>query len=61
MAHDGSAAPMIVGMVHVHCPACGQPVEVDVRVSKVDTQNGAYLRVAFQDEAPEHRCVGRRA
>lgn len=61
MAHDGNAAPLVVGMVTINCPACGEPLEVDVRVASVSTVGGAYLTVEFQPDQPMHRCVGRRS
>lgn len=61
MSHDGTAAPLVVGMVNINCPACGDVIQVDVRVESVSTKNGSYLEVAFQGETPTHRCAGRRA
>lgn len=54
-------AKMLVGMVGVNCPACGEVLHVDVRLKAVTTKNGSYLLVEFQDETPDHSCVGRRS
>lgn len=61
MANDGTTAPLVVGMVQVNCPACGELVTCDVRVGGVATKGGSYLVISFQDETPEHRCAGRRS
>ena len=53
-------AKMLVGMVNVNCPACGSILQVDVRLKAVTTVNGSYLHIEFQDENPDHSCVGRR-
>jgi hypothetical protein len=60
MALDGNTADLVVGMVNINCPACGELLTVDVLVESVSTVNGAYLNVAFQKVSPSHRCTGRR-
>jgi len=57
--HDGTTAPLVVGMVNINCPACGELLEVDVRVASVATRGGSYLEVEFQTESPSHLCAGR--
>lgn len=57
---DITTAPMIVGMVDINCPACGELIHTDVRVLSVSTKNGSYLEIEYQKESPTHRCVGRR-
>lgn len=49
-----------VGLVTVTCPACGDAVETNVKVAKVELTGGRYLRVDFHQTSPEHTCLGRR-
>ena len=51
---------MMVGMVNINCPACGELLAVDVRVKSVSSKGDSFLIVTYQNEAPEHRCAGRR-
>lgn len=55
-----TTAPLIVGLVDINCPACGELIHTDVRVLSVSTQNGSYLDIEFQKETPTHTCTGRR-
>ena len=61
MTQDITTAPLVVGMVNVFCPSCSEPIPTDVRIQSVETKNGSYLIIKFQDETPTHKCVGRRA
>lgn len=39
----------------VYCPACGRPVSVTLKVSKVD-KNDSYLSITLEKPNPKHTC-----
>lgn len=53
-------ANMTVGMVNIHCPACGDAVAVDVKVMSIGTSGGSYLTIDFKRETVTHECIGAR-
>lgn len=49
---------MKVGLVHVTCPACGEPQEIRVNVASVELRSG-YMSVTFYNQQNvEHKCEG---